>query len=61
MRTDRAPLSTLTALAALSVAAVPGHATTFTNGEFVTYDQLLYGTFRGEPDDPTLDALLENN
>ena len=36
-------VSTLAALAALSLAALPAHATTFSDGEFVTGSQAGWG------------------
>lgn len=58
-------VSTLTAvlipLAALSLAAMPAHASTFTDGEFVTYNPQAYGTFQERPYDPAVAALIEDN
>lgn len=53
--------STLAALAALSLAAMPAHATMFTDGEFVTHNPIEYGTIRGSPYDSTIAALIEDN
>lgn len=56
--------NTLVAFAALSLAAIsvlPADAATFTNGEFVTHNPQQYGTLRGSPEDPSIDALVEDN
>jgi PEP-CTERM motif len=52
-----------TALGALTIAAPPVGATTFTPGEFFTYDQFEYGTNTRleEPNNPQAAALLEDN
>jgi hypothetical protein len=42
-------VTTLTALAGPSLAPLPGHATTFTAGEFVTFAQGAWGSGFGEP------------
>ncbi len=55
------PARILAALAALSLAALPAHATTFTNGEFVTHNPIQYGTLRGFIADPPAAALIEDN
>jgi hypothetical protein len=53
----------LAALGALTIAAPPVGATTFTPGEFFTYDQFEYGTNTRleEPNNPQAAALLEDN
>lgn len=48
----------LAALAALPLAALPVHATTFTDGEFVTWSQ---GGWGGDPAPGTISFLLETN
>ena len=57
----RGPVRTLAALAPLLLAALPAHATTFTDGEFVTYTLFEYGSISGSPINPTAATLLENN
>lgn len=47
---------TLAALAALSLAALPAHATNFTAGEFVTASQVLWGE---DPTSTNLSGVLE--
>jgi hypothetical protein len=49
---------TLAALAALSLAALPAHATTFSDGEFVTWSQVAWG---GDPAPGNISGLLEMN
>jgi hypothetical protein len=49
---------TLTTLAAISLAALPAHATTFTLGEFVTWSQVAWG---GDPAPGNISYSLEQN
>lgn len=49
---------TLAALAALALAAPPAHATTFPDGEFVTFSQIEWGE---TPDGVNVGSILENN
>ena len=54
-------VTTFAALAGLSLAALSAHATTFSDGEFVTYEPAEYGNYFGSPLDPSVATLLENN
>jgi len=51
-------VKTSAALAALSLAALPAHATTFSDGEFVTWSQVAWGD---DPAPGNISGLLEMN